>query len=54
LLILWRGKRRGEAHPQPAAIFEPVAERMAWRNARLPLCGSDLCGDRMERGLLML
>jgi hypothetical protein len=54
LLILWHGKGRGEAYPQTAAILKPVAERMARRNARLPLCGSDVCGDRMERGLLML
>jgi hypothetical protein len=54
LLILWRGKGRGETYPQTAAILKPVAERMARRNARLPLCGSDVCGDRMERGLLML
>jgi hypothetical protein len=53
LLILWRGKGRGETYPQTAAILKPVAECMAWRNARLPLCGSDLGGDWMERSLLL-
>ena len=53
LLILWRGKGRGETYPQTAAILKPVAECMAWRNARLPLCGSDSGGDWMKRSLLL-
>jgi hypothetical protein len=51
-LVLWRDERRGNAHSEPEAIFEPVPYRMTRRGAQALFGRSGARSDRIENRLL--